>query len=498
MSAPRFSILVPTYNQSGYLPECLESLRAQTFDDWEAVVVDDGSTDGTRAVLADFAARDPRILPFHKPNGGVATALNAALGEARGEWVGWLSSDDLYEPDALQVFAAAMAAAPEVAFFHSDFTELVHETGERRPGPPGRAETLPPKGQQTVAFLHGNMIHGISICVRKRLFDRAGAFKQELRYAQDMDMWFRMSALTELRYLDHRTCITRIHTGQGTLGFPEAGLFDSARACLDFLNTHPFEALFPHLDLTTGDGITEALQSALGAALNLNAAMYAGVGPEPALLERLGEWLLTGCPVVYRDSLVAGLQALEAQLGAAPASLRNAVGAMARREARPYHPRDARALMAARRAAAATAGDAHSAGLLDRYLRLGSPTPAPEAPVALREAFLLEPDFGGEAWAELLLGYLTAFRAGDPVGLILLLDPTLEGAPSSDEVGAAVVDLAQRMGLEAFPDVLLVDEADQLLPHLRAFHRIHRLPFPGARPGTETPASLRLARRLAS
>jgi glycosyltransferase involved in cell wall biosynthesis len=365
---PRFTILVPSYNQAVFLPEALDSLMAQTCPDWEAVVVDDGSTDGTRRVLEVHAARDPRIRPFHQANGGVAAALNGALAQAKGEWICWLSSDDMLEPDALDVFADAMEAAPKVQFFHSDLHELVHETGQRRPGPANRAQTLPPRALQTLTFFDGNYVHGISICVKKAMFDRVGPFNVQLRYAQDMDMWLRMSALTELRFLDRRTCVTRLHARQGTHEFPEAGILDSARACLDFLNRHPFEALFPHLDLSTGEGVTEAVQATLRVALNLWACMYAGVGAVPALLERLGVWLFERCPRAFRTPLRKGLRALESELGSIPEPLRDLIHRMSRRDAILYLPKDALALMKTRRLALEGSGERAEAALLKRYL----------------------------------------------------------------------------------------------------------------------------------
>src|SRR6185295_15042078 len=100
--------LVPTYNHSRFLPAALDSLRAQTYENWEAIVVDDGSTDETPSILEQYTARDKRIRAFRKPNGGVASALNEALRRASGEWICWLSSDDLFDPEKLQVHVRAI------------------------------------------------------------------------------------------------------------------------------------------------------------------------------------------------------------------------------------------------------------------------------------------------------------------------------------------------------------------------------------------------------
>src|SRR3990172_2984652 len=95
---PYFTIIVPTYNQAQYLGAALDSLIAQTDPDWEAVVINDGSTDATREVMEKYAHKDSRIRLFHKPNGGVASALNDGLRKVQGQWVCWLSSDVMFDP----------------------------------------------------------------------------------------------------------------------------------------------------------------------------------------------------------------------------------------------------------------------------------------------------------------------------------------------------------------------------------------------------------------
>lgn len=99
---PAVSIIIPVYNLEQYLDATLESVERQTFADFEAIVVDDGSKDGTRAVACRHAERDPRIVVVHKENGGVARARETALERARGRYVTFLDGDDLFEPEMLQ------------------------------------------------------------------------------------------------------------------------------------------------------------------------------------------------------------------------------------------------------------------------------------------------------------------------------------------------------------------------------------------------------------
>ena len=92
--SPKVSVIVPVYKVEKYLPECIESVLAQTFPDFELLLVDDGSPDNSGKICDDYAARDPRIRVFHKENGGVSSARNLGLDNARGEWIAFVDSDD--------------------------------------------------------------------------------------------------------------------------------------------------------------------------------------------------------------------------------------------------------------------------------------------------------------------------------------------------------------------------------------------------------------------
>lgn len=101
------SVIIPAYNAQAYLRECLESVLAQSFSDWEAIIVNDGSTDSTREIAAGFTVRDSRFRLVSTPNGGLSSARNAGIAEARGQWLTYLDSDDTLYPDALVKLMAA-------------------------------------------------------------------------------------------------------------------------------------------------------------------------------------------------------------------------------------------------------------------------------------------------------------------------------------------------------------------------------------------------------
>lgn len=290
---PRFSILVPTYNQASYLPQALDSLLAQSVGDFEAIVVDDGSTDGTAEVLAGYAARDGRIRPLRRANGGCAAALNTALAQARGQWVGWLSSDDLFEPDKLAVHEAAIAQRPDIAFFHTHFRYLDEATGEI--SEPDTWRPIPPPQFQVTRFLAGNYVHGNAVMIRKDVLDQAGFFDEGLRCAQDFDMWLRLSLGWRSEFLPQRTCVTRWHSGQTTNQFPVAGLYDSCRSCLRLLNTRAMEELFPLMDLRNPQDAAAAAGEVLDIACSTASYLYQ-LGYHSLLFDRLAQWLAMAEP----------------------------------------------------------------------------------------------------------------------------------------------------------------------------------------------------------
>lgn len=300
-AGPAFTVLIPAYNQAHYLSAALESLLAQTDPDWEAVVVDDGSTDGTASVAEAYAARDPRIRFFRKPNGGTASALNEGLRHARAQWICWLSSDDLFEPEKLAIHRDAIERQPEAKFFHSAYSLMHDETGSKETP---QTDVVEDFELQVMRFFTSCWVHGNSFAVHRSVFETVGRFNErEYQNAQDFDMWLRISLKYPLHYISTPTCVSRIHPGQETSRFPEAGLFDCVKACIDMLNTHRFPELFPFLDLSVDDHARRAI----GAALDIyevptsyfNQPCY-----NEALLDRLFEWITKDAPADMRGSLL--------------------------------------------------------------------------------------------------------------------------------------------------------------------------------------------------
>lgn len=112
----RFSVIIPVYNVETYLRECLDSVFNQTFEDWEAVCVNDGSTDNSSAILEEYASKDNRFYIINRPNGGLSAARNTGLKAVKGEYVLFLDSDDWLEPNALEIVSESMTDEDMLCF----------------------------------------------------------------------------------------------------------------------------------------------------------------------------------------------------------------------------------------------------------------------------------------------------------------------------------------------------------------------------------------------
>lgn len=195
---PVVSIIIPAFNRANLVGETLESVRRQTFADWEAVVVDDGSTDGTKEAVARRAASEPRIriLSRERQPKGAAACRNIGLAAARGEFVIFLDSDDLIEPGCLQRRTAAMLENPavDVAVFQGVIfknipgdTDIVWNDLDVEP--------------DLCRFLRGDSVWQTTGPVwRKSSLQALGGFDEQLACWQDMEMHIR-AMLAGLNYL---------------------------------------------------------------------------------------------------------------------------------------------------------------------------------------------------------------------------------------------------------------------------------------------------------
>lgn len=291
MNKPFATIIIPTYNQEAFLAQALESVLSQTDADWEAIIVNDGSTDRTAEIAESYVRRDGRIRCINKPNGGVASALNVGLKNARGDWIHWLSSDDMFEANKLAINRRWIERHHDCNFFFSYFTLLRQSTGtkERR----GLWGPLPDPAHQILTLFYRNYVSGITICIRRTAWEAVGFFDESLYYAQDYGQWLRLLQKNQAVFIPEWTVINRNHDAQGSETFADACYFDTAKAAILFINQHAFPELVPWTNLRDHESATKAVTTALNVACDRSAFLYS-LGVHPALILRVLEWVCSG------------------------------------------------------------------------------------------------------------------------------------------------------------------------------------------------------------
>ena len=183
---PLFSIIIPCYNQAHFLPDCLESLLQQSFPNWEAIVVNDGSTDTTSEVAKSYQNKDARIKLVEKENGGLSSARNFGIQSAQGNRFIFLDADDYLYPNCLiEISKLVVQDSDQVliqygySYVSEDKMTILHSV-------------LPSQQKSIIPQIFSSVLGPChSICISKKLCDSIGFFDESLRSVEDWDFWLR-------------------------------------------------------------------------------------------------------------------------------------------------------------------------------------------------------------------------------------------------------------------------------------------------------------------
>ena len=187
---PLISIIIPVYNGEDYVRQAIDSALAQTYANFEVVVVNDGSTDGTERILESYG---DRIRYVTQPNGGCGSALNRAVREARGAFISWLSHDDLMAPNkvARQVEFLGQQGDPGSCVVYGEYSVFYGDEPVTSNVPAVHIPAVRPEHFRYFLTTR-NMLHGCTLLIPRRALLEHGMFNESLKTVQDFDLWFKL------------------------------------------------------------------------------------------------------------------------------------------------------------------------------------------------------------------------------------------------------------------------------------------------------------------
>jgi glycosyltransferase involved in cell wall biosynthesis len=194
-NAPLVSAVVPVYNGERLIARSLASAAAQTYSNLEIIVIDDGSTDGSAAVVETAAAADNRIRFFQQPNSGVSASRNFGVAQAKGEFIAPLDADDLWHPEKISRQVAAMQASPSIGLAYCWAVEIDDADYVLPPVRPGSSAKGNVLAEMTAKA--GIIPSGANPLIRRSFFEAAGGYDTALRHAEDWKLYLALALTSD-------------------------------------------------------------------------------------------------------------------------------------------------------------------------------------------------------------------------------------------------------------------------------------------------------------
>lgn len=204
-ASPAVSVVIPAWNGERFVEQTLASVFAQTYTDYEIVVVDDGSTDGTRHILKRY---EDRLRYIRQENAGQSAARNHGAKLARGVWLAFLDHDDCWEPTYLERILACFEAHPGAGLVAPGHRML---DAENRPLPRRRFKRSPGEWYTTQSLLDGDVGTILNPVIRREVFLEAGGYDTTICGPEDCELWLRLSFATEMLHLPEALLLYRTH-----------------------------------------------------------------------------------------------------------------------------------------------------------------------------------------------------------------------------------------------------------------------------------------------
>ena len=197
---PRFSIIVPLYNKAPYICKALESICAQTYRDFECIVVDDGSTDGSLDVVRSLDIGDCKLEIISQANAGVAAARNKGVAASKGEYVCFLDADDWWEPDFLKTMTEAIEQCPKAGIYGVNYN--IVQKGTVRKAVDGIKTGEIDYFKEYYRPPYAMPLWTGAVMIPKKVYEEIGGFNPMLKMAEDFDLWTRIALKHPVYYTD--------------------------------------------------------------------------------------------------------------------------------------------------------------------------------------------------------------------------------------------------------------------------------------------------------
>jgi len=232
------SVILPCYNGPRWIADAVESVLAQTYEDFELVMIDDGSTDNSKEIVASYLC-DERVRYIYQENRGFSAAVNRGIRESRGSLIGFIGQDDLWMPNKLELQVEYLRDHNSVDLVHSNYCTIDSEARLVRVRDIRMPEATSNKELVKELFLT-NFIGFETVLVKKRCFDEVGLFDEQMVGSSDRDMWLRIAGKFNIGYIDIPLVKKREHKGQVSKVYAEAMIKDKFLMVKKAVVSYPF------------------------------------------------------------------------------------------------------------------------------------------------------------------------------------------------------------------------------------------------------------------
>ncbi len=299
MSCPAISVAMSVYNGERFLAEAIRSLLSQSFADFELLILDDGSKDGTRAIVEAFAAQDARIRPIIRENRGLIISLNQLIAESRAPIIARMDADDVCMPARFERQLAYLAAHPEIGVIGS-WCEDIDEHGAPWPTNPNQPRHPTSHADFLEAIDNGwPLLCHPAVMFRRDLVLSVGGYHSAFKHCEDLDLWLRLASITQIaslpepliRYRHYADQVSSRHATEQQIGAAVAKLAYTERLAGRDDPTADLEQLPPieQLDALFGrDGISREVRARVAPGILYSKAGLRDEGFD-LLLRYLGE-----------------------------------------------------------------------------------------------------------------------------------------------------------------------------------------------------------------